>query len=119
MFDDVSKPLVSEVCLYLHADDLQKVALFKGCEAGFVVRVVRLFEPRIFLPGDYIIVKGAIGKEMFFLRKGRCSVLASIDGEVDVVAEIAEGSSFGYVHHPQPLFIGMRSTIFFGSYSPS
>jgi hypothetical protein len=95
MFEDISQPLRSEIFLYLHADDLQKVELFMGCEARFIVRVVGLFEAKIFLPGDYIIVKGTIGKELFFLRKGRCSVILGTGENIVVVKELSEGESFG------------------------
>jgi hypothetical protein len=36
--------------------------------------MVKVLSSRIYLPGDYIIVKGQYGKEMFFIRSGDCKV---------------------------------------------
>jgi hypothetical protein len=62
MFDDLSGPLFSEICLHLHSDHVQRASIFVNCEPHFLVAVVEKLEPRIFLPGDFIILEGEIGR---------------------------------------------------------
>jgi CRP-like cAMP-binding protein len=97
MFDDLSEPLISEICLHLHADHVQRVVMFQGCQPGFLVAIVNKMLPRIFLPSDFIIVKGESGREMYFIRKGICSVIAAkkVGEKGKVICQILEGSSFG------------------------
>jgi hypothetical protein len=92
VFDDLSDPLLSEICLYLHVDHVKKVPFFKGCAPHFLVSIVKLLHPKIFLPGDYIVVKGQHGKEMYFIKNGKCKV---VDGSGGSVGELNEGQSFG------------------------
>jgi hypothetical protein len=94
VFDDLSSPLLSEISLCMHADHVQKVPFFRGCTPHFLVRVVQKLHPQIFMPGDYIIVKGQYGREMYFIRRGECKVLNDDNG---VICTLTDGQSFGEV----------------------
>jgi signal-transduction protein with cAMP-binding, CBS, and nucleotidyltransferase domain len=71
-----------------------QVPFFKDCQPHFLVAVVKVLMPRIYLPGDYIIVKGQYGKEMYFIRTGDCKVLNNDGG---VICTLSDGKSFGEV----------------------
>ncbi len=49
--------------------------MFKECEAGVIVEVIKALKSSTFLPGDYVTVIDSIGSEMYFIRRGRCAVL--------------------------------------------
>jgi CRP-like cAMP-binding protein len=59
-----------------------------------LVAVVQKLVPRIYLPGDYIIVKGQYGKEMYFIRCGECQVISAKDM---VICSLFDGNSFGEI----------------------
>ena len=58
---NLSPPLCAEVALSLHSNMIQKVAILKGFDEQFIVAIVQELTASIYLPGDFIILKGQIG----------------------------------------------------------
>ena len=73
---------------------MQKVAFFQDCQPHFLVALVKKLVPKIYLPGDYIVVIGQFGLEMYFIRTGGVLVLS---GDDTVLAQMGDGQSFGEV----------------------
>ncbi len=88
---DLPRTLRLEVSLHLNRDILEKVALFKDADEGFIRAVVEELEALVFLPGDWIIRQGEFGSCMYFLSRGEVEIL--VDGAP--VARLPEGSAFG------------------------
>eukprot|EP00762_Andalucia_godoyi_P006366 ANDGO_05842.mRNA.1 Cyclic nucleotide-gated cation channel subunit A len=103
VLDDLPGYLRMEIALFLNKDIIEKVPLFKGQNAHFISAVVTKMKPRVVLPGYYVIRKGEIGREMFFIARGEVEVVSE-DGQ-QVFARLSEGSFFGEV---ALLFSGKR-----------
>jgi hypothetical protein len=105
---DVLKDLPSylriEIAMFLNRDIIMKVPLFRGQTDHFISAVVSKLRPRVFLPGYFVIRKGDIGREMFFIARGKVEVVSE-DGNV-VYATLSDGSFFGEV---ALLFSGKRT----------
>ncbi len=88
---ELPSTLSTDISLFLNHTILDKVNLFKGADEIFIREVVRLLEPTVFLPGDFIIRQGEYGDCMYFLSSGEAEVI--VNGTV--VARLTEGSPFG------------------------
>ncbi len=87
--------LKTEVSLFLNKEIIQKVPLFKGANTGFIKQIILNLKPMVFTPGDYIVNKGDIGTEMFFISKGFVEVVSE-DGKI-VYATLTDGQFFGEI----------------------
>jgi hypothetical protein len=94
VFFDLSTPLLSEISLCLHCEQVKKVDFFQDCQPHFLVALVQKLNPKIYLPGDYIALLGQFGREMYFIRTGAVIVLSRDD---TVLAQLRDGDSFGEV----------------------
>jgi glucose-6-phosphate 1-dehydrogenase len=70
---------------------IEKVPLFAGCDEMFHHQLAMVLKPDVFAPGDFIIRKGDVGQEMYFVVGGDVDVL---DGD-KVLATLGPGSNFG------------------------
>lgn len=89
--DDLAPSLGLEILLFQNADMLRKVEVFKQVEDLFIREAVKLLNPIIFLPGEYIMRQGEYGDRMYFLTSG--SVAVEI-GDKEL-ARLGPGSLFG------------------------
>jgi glucose-6-phosphate 1-dehydrogenase len=71
---------------------IEQVPLFEACDAVFQHNIAMALKPEVHAPGDFIIRKGEVGREMYFLVKGEVDVLAA-DGAV--INTLAPGTFFG------------------------
>lgn len=85
--------LKEEVSLYLNREIIEKVAIFKGASEEMIRDLVVQLKPQVFTPGDFIFKAGEIGKNMYFICRGKVEV-TSRDGKT-VYATLADGSFFG------------------------
>jgi CRP-like cAMP-binding protein len=109
--DDFPPYLKTKLLVCLHRDLVAAVPLFADCveDSAFVGEVVRHLKPRICLPNTYVLRKGEIGAEMFFVSRGELNVLdeaGAADHHYDepqtipsttnrVLYSISEGGFFG------------------------
>ena len=89
--EELPHTLSMEILLFMNQKILQKVSLFKSANEIFIREIVRLLQPMVFLPDDYIIRQGELGDCMYFLSEGDVEVLV---GNAKV-AQLGAGSPFG------------------------
>jgi hypothetical protein len=89
--EELPHTLSMEILLFLNQKILQKVSLLKSADEIFTREIVRLLQPMVFLPDDYIIRQGELGDCMYFLSEGDVEVL--VGGTK--VAQLGTGSPFG------------------------
>lgn len=85
--------LKTEVSLFLNKEIIQKVPIFKGASPSLIKQIILNLNPMIFAPGDYIVTKGDIGNEMYFISKGVVEVVSE-NGKT-VYATLTDGHFFG------------------------
>ncbi|OQS01458.1 Voltage-gated Ion Channel (VIC) Superfamily [Achlya hypogyna] len=101
--NELSKNLSVEVELYLRMDMINRVPVFQKCSKTVVQEIVMQLQLQVYLPGDYIVVKGEIGFDMYFVQNGTCEVTkpASPDPrpfEVEIVLKVlTPGDYFGEI----------------------
>lgn len=67
--------LAKEVAYFMTRDLLEP--MFKTFSSeNFIKNISSHLRQEVFLPGDYIIVKDDVGKEMYFIAEGRVYVIA-------------------------------------------
>lgn len=59
-----------------HLDTLRRVRIFQDCEPGLLVALVNKLILVLFNPGEYVCVKGEVGKEMYIVKRGVLSVVS-------------------------------------------
>ena len=92
---DLPKPLQTSVSLFLNREIIQKVPLFQGTSEEFIKDIILNLEPVVFTPGDYVVIKGEIGYEMYFISRGSVDVVS--EDEKIVYATLGAGSFFGEI----------------------
>jgi glucose-6-phosphate 1-dehydrogenase len=73
---------------------LKKATLFKDGEPLLLSQVIMALHPRMVVPGEQIIKKGDIGREMYVLARGEVEVL---DDAGKVVKVLKDGDFFGEI----------------------
>jgi CRP-like cAMP-binding protein len=71
---ELSKKLAAEVLMYLRMDMIHKVPFFQNISPEVVQQLVLKLTLQVFLPKEYICVRGEVGDEMFFISDGFCEV---------------------------------------------
>ena len=75
---ELSTNLAKEIYLYLFSDMITKVPMFHNRPADVVQHLVLAVQTLIYMPKDYVIVKGEFGQEMFFIQSGKCDVIIEV-----------------------------------------
>ena len=75
MLSEGSSTLKHELCGVMFAELARDLPFFHGRDASFVALVGVQLEPFFVLTGEYVCRKGVIGMEMYWLRKGRVSLI--------------------------------------------
>ncbi|XP_065830349.1 uncharacterized protein [Oscarella lobularis] len=83
-----------EFVLPIVTNMLSSMRLFEGCDSNFLYQLALGVRPKLYQPGEDIIVEGTTGKEMFFLVRGKVKVI-SLSG--NKMQEMNSGSFFGEV----------------------
>ncbi|KAJ9464842.1 Cyclic nucleotide-gated cation channel [Diplonema papillatum] len=91
--------LQEEVSLFLNKEIISKVPLFHECDEQFKSAVVVKLIPTVLLPESFIVRKGEVGREMYFISRGEVQVVsdAKEKSERVVYATLRDGSFFGEV----------------------
>ncbi|MBN1501726.1 MAG: ion transporter [Spirochaetes bacterium] len=95
VLSDLPIPLKTDVSLFLNKEIIEKVPIFKGATGNFIKDIILHLEPIVFTPNDYIVKKGDMGTDMFFISKGSVDVVSE-DGNI-VYATLTSGQFFGEI----------------------
>lgn len=69
-----------EIAINIHLETLKRVHIFQDCEPGLLQQLVTRLKLRVYSPSDFICKKGDIGREMYFIKSGKLSVVSD-DGK--------------------------------------
>jgi glucose-6-phosphate 1-dehydrogenase len=73
---------------------IEQVPLFSACDAIFQHNIAMALKPEVYAPGDFIVRKGDLGREMYFLVNGEVDVL---DGDGTIITALGPGAFFGEI----------------------
>jgi len=73
--DQMSTDLQRKLALYLFKDVVSHISIFSEIDDLLLGEICLSLRTRIFLPGDMILFKGGLGKELFIIAKGVVEVL--------------------------------------------
>ncbi|RLN53956.1 hypothetical protein BBJ28_00018964 [Nothophytophthora sp. Chile5] len=76
---ELSRNLAYEVELFLRMDMINRAPIFQNCSAKVVQELVMELELQVFMPGDYVVVRGEVGNDMYFVQNGLCEVTKEIE----------------------------------------
>jgi len=93
--DELPFSLRIQVATELHREIIAKVPLFAGASSAFIRDLILNMVSVVFTPGDYVVRKGEIGEEMFFISRGSVDVVS--EDESIVFATLQEGAFFGEI----------------------
>nr|XP_020489710.1 potassium/sodium hyperpolarization-activated cyclic nucleotide-gated channel 2-like [Labrus bergylta] len=99
MFDEesilgeLSEPLREELFNFNCRKLVASMPLFANAEPNFVTAMLTKLRFEVFQPHDYIIREGTIGKKMYFIQHGVCSVIT----KGTLAMKLSDGSYFGEI----------------------
>ena len=85
--EELPVSLRTDIALFEHRDALQKIPLFKHTSSTFLSVLVRMLRPSLCAPGEYIVKCGDVGREMYFLQKGVCTVMNASEDTIYAVSK--------------------------------
>ncbi|KAM7370092.1 hypothetical protein PAMP_011375 [Pampus punctatissimus] len=93
-----SMPLVMRMAIAVDINlaTFQKIALFQGCDQQMLVDMLLRLKSIVYLPGDFVVKKGDIGKEMYIIKSGAVQVVGGPDNSI-VFVTLKAGSVFGEI----------------------
>ncbi|XP_028400461.1 cyclic nucleotide-gated cation channel alpha-3-like [Dendronephthya gigantea] len=84
----------TELAIHIHLDTLKKVSFLQKCQPEFLHDLLLKMKLTIYTPGDLIIRRGEIAREMYLISDG----IVQIIGESgDVLKELGTGDFFGEI----------------------
>ncbi|XP_028972192.2 cyclic nucleotide-gated cation channel beta-3 [Esox lucius] len=91
-------PLVmrTAIAVDINLATFQKIELFKGCDNQMLVDMLLRLKSIIYLPGDFVVQKGDIGKEMYIIKSGAVQVVGGPDNSI-VFVTLKAGCVFGEI----------------------
>ncbi|KAM4697250.1 cyclic nucleotide-gated channel alpha-4 [Discoglossus pictus] len=95
ILQNLPEKLRVEVAVSVHMSTLSKVQIFQHCEKGLLEELVLKLNPQVYSPGEYVCMKGDIGREMYIIKEGKLAVVA--DDGVTQFAVLGEGNYFGEI----------------------
>uniref|UniRef100_A0A3P9P2F0 Cyclic nucleotide-gated cation channel beta-3-like n=1 Tax=Poecilia reticulata TaxID=8081 RepID=A0A3P9P2F0_POERE len=91
-------PLVmrTAIAVDINLATFQKIDLFKGCDQQMLVDMLLRLKSIIYLPEDFVVKKGDIGKEMYIIKSGAVQVVGGPDNSI-VFVTLKAGCVFGEI----------------------
>ncbi|XP_063062953.1 cyclic nucleotide-gated cation channel beta-3-like [Engraulis encrasicolus] len=91
-------PLVMKTAIAVDVNlaTFQKIDLFKGCDNQMLIDMLLRLKSIIFLPGDFVVKKGDIGKEMYIIKSGAVQVVGGPDNSI-IFVTLKAGCVFGEI----------------------
>ncbi|KAG2785462.1 hypothetical protein PC129_g638 [Phytophthora cactorum] len=96
----MSLTLRRQIAIYLFKDNLQKIPFFQLATDAVLGMICMQLHQVIYMPDDFIIQEGEIGKELFMIVKGIVRVLPPDNckkPESDTIILLSEGDFFGEI----------------------
>ena len=96
VLDDLPPYLKNKMNVYLNSEIIKKVDLFQQCkdDQEFITEVVKCLKSRVCLPNSFVVRKGEMGTEMYFISRGELNV---VNEEDKVVFTLRDGGFFGEI----------------------
>lgn len=91
MIQSLPQSLKLQLDMVLNSKFLVKVPMFRYCDPRCLITLVQCMRSSIFLPGDVIVCEGMPGTALYFVAKGRVTVLVG----TDEVAWLSDFDFFG------------------------
>lgn len=93
---DLPQYLKNKMSLYLNREIVAKVPLFKQCadDEKFITALVMCLKGLVCLPNFYVVRKGEIGTDMYFISRGELNV---VNDDGIVVFTLRDGGFFGEI----------------------
>ncbi|XP_044196396.1 cyclic nucleotide-gated cation channel beta-3-like [Thunnus albacares] len=96
LLDKLPLVMKTAIAVDINLATFQKIALFQGCDQQMLVDMLLRLKSIIFLPGDFVVKKGDIGKEMYIIKSGAVQVVGGPDNSI-VFVTLKAGSVFGEI----------------------
>ncbi len=93
IFDDLPKPLRLDVLQCVTRKLLKKVPLFKFCSSLLRNELLMALKAQTYAPDCYIVQEGEIGKDIFFISRGKVEIVS--DNEKNNHGTMEDGEYFG------------------------
>jgi voltage-gated potassium channel len=77
LFDDLPVQFRLDILRYLTRDLLDSVPLFRYCSPALRNALLMALKPQTFAPDVYIARQGELGKEIFFLSRGKVEIISN------------------------------------------
>ncbi|KAI9349265.1 hypothetical protein DFJ73DRAFT_760638 [Zopfochytrium polystomum] len=94
LFEDMPSTFRGEVALSLNSGIIDKANIFNGCSIGFRRMIAISMKLYLFTANEYVVYKGDVGEEMYFVTQGRIDIYATEDKRRPT-ASLIEGAHFG------------------------
>uniref|UniRef100_A0A7S1CN86 Cyclic nucleotide-binding domain-containing protein n=1 Tax=Bicosoecida sp. CB-2014 TaxID=1486930 RepID=A0A7S1CN86_9STRA len=101
---ELSPALRRDVVMFMNKDLISKVPFLRDADSGFLSEISPLLKPVRSIPGDFIIIAGEVGREMFMLSEGEVEIISR---EGNIMRILGAGSFFGEI----ALLEGCRRTV--------
>jgi hypothetical protein len=95
IINDLPNSIGLDVSLYLYRDMIMKVPLFEAAEATFIRSLVMQLRPTSYPNHEFIVRKGEVGREMYFVQRGTCVVIDEASG--NALFRLNNGLFFGEI----------------------
>uniref|UniRef100_A0A665X3D1 Cyclic nucleotide gated channel subunit beta 3, tandem duplicate 1 n=1 Tax=Echeneis naucrates TaxID=173247 RepID=A0A665X3D1_ECHNA len=96
LLDKMPLVMKTAIAVDINLATFQKIALFQGCDQQMLVDMLLRLKSIIYLPGDFVVKKGDIGKEMYIIKSGAVQVVGGPDNSI-VFVTLKAGSVFGEI----------------------
>ena len=78
----------------VNCEILSRVPLFAPCRSILLASLMMALKPAVYSAGDYIVIKGETGSEMYFINRGEAETL---DENNHAIRTLREGDFFGEI----------------------
>ncbi|XP_045919919.1 cyclic nucleotide-gated cation channel beta-3-like [Micropterus dolomieu] len=96
LLDKMPLVMKTAIAVDINLATFQKIALFQGCDQQMLVDMLLRLKSIIYLPGDFVVKKGDIGKEMYIIKSGAVQVVGGPDNSI-VFVTLKAGCVFGEI----------------------
>ncbi|KAI9542820.1 hypothetical protein NQZ68_016124 [Dissostichus eleginoides] len=96
LLDKMPMVMRTAIAVDINMATFQKIALFQGCDHQMLVDMLLRLKSIVYLPGDFVVKKGDIGKEMYIIKGGAVQVVGGPDNSI-VFVTLKAGCVFGEI----------------------